>query len=214
MSKTLILSLSICLLSHSVSNAGYVLSFSPATNTIPVGGMFNVDIILTQTDNADLIAGGDIRLGADGVFDAGFNLDNSSTAVATGMFQNAGPDGFANSSAVPSTSAQLNVTSSTSTAVFGSNTNPSSLILGQYKYTGQSVGTATITFSDASMFDDWVFGNDAGGSDATVLAGSGSLAITVVPEPSPFLLFGVLATAFAGWRRFRSDTYRPALSAA
>ena len=67
-----------------------------------------------------------------------------------------------------------------------------------------ALGTTTITFSDPSNFDDWVFGNDAGGSDATVFSDSGSLTINVaaVPEPSSFLFLGLILVSGGARKRY------------
>lgn len=195
--------LALLFLFTTTTKADLVLSFSSVETNIAVGQTFSIDIIVTQTDNGDLIDGGDIREGADGLFEAGLLLESSSPAVASSEFLSAG-SGFEDSIITPSNDTELYVSSiDPNVPTFAPNTDPTSLTLGTFSFTGLAAGTTQLTFADPSDFDDWVFGNDLGGNDAAVFAGAQPLLINVsaVPEPSSLILFGGVTVAFLVGRK-------------
>lgn len=192
----------VCLLPCTVQ-ADLVLSFSDSDLEILVGQQVFIDIIATQTDNGDLIDGGDLRQGADGLFLAGMRIENSSSAVASSRFVSAGP-GFIDSTISPSTATELTIESADPLVpVFAANSDPTSMVLGTYSFIALTSGTTTFTLADPTDFDDWVFGTDAGGNDAAVFAGAQSLVLNVsaVPEPSSFVLLGSIAAVSLFTRR-------------
>ncbi|TWU58483.1 hypothetical protein Poly51_12610 [Rubripirellula tenax] len=194
----------VCVILPSVAQADLVLSFGSVEENVAVGQTFSVDIIATQTDNGNLIPGGDIRSGQDGLFFAGMRLVSSRPTVASSMLVTVGPS-FSDSIITPSTETELFIESALVNnfiPAFALNTDPTSLILGTYSFTGLSSGSTMLTLVDPNPFDDWVFGNDAGENDAAVFAGAGSLTINVsaVPEPSSFVLVSCVA-GLAIWRR-------------
>jgi hypothetical protein len=197
-------SLALVLLLASTAHAGLVLSFSASDLDLTVGQIASVDILVTQTDNGDLIDGGDIRVGADGLFLAGMLLESSAPTVVFGAFVTAGP-GLVDSTITPSTASALFVESANPlVATFAPNNDPTSLVLGSYNFTALDAGTTALTLADPSVFDDWVFGNDLGGSDAAVFASAQPLVInvTAVPEPSSFtMVASILGIPFFRRRR-------------
>lgn len=190
----------------STSSAALVLGFGETELNLGVGETVSIDVIATQTDNGDLIIGGDIRDGADGVFSAAVRLDSTDPGVASLRFVSAGP-GFGNSLIMPSTETELSVESlDVQTPTFATDSNPAILTLGTYSFTGLSEGTTTLTLSDPSDFDDWVFGNDSGAIDPSVFAGAQSIAVnvTAVPEPASLaMVSGIAGLAMLRRRRNR-----------
>ncbi len=186
--------LSVIFFSLSHAEAGLILGFSSTNLNLSVGETTLVDIVATQTDEGDLILGGDIRDGADGIFLAAARLESDSPTIASSAFVAAGP-GFLDSMITPSTPTELNLESINPTVpTFAPNSDPTSLVLGTFRFTGLTAGTSTVSLVDPTIFDDWVFGNDLGGDDTAVFSNAQAMSIRVAPVPEPSSLLIMAGT--------------------
>ena len=195
------ISLLLALLLTSSADAALVLSFSQPNATITVGQSINVDLILTQTAP---IGGADITTNGLVAVDMELSLDTpvaSVTAITPGVgFEESG---FGSNPLVPLMSIQSIDAINGVTALAGS---PTSIVLGTFTFTGNSIGTMTATTMD-TLLTEFVFAtNPAPDADIDGLIfgpESFTLNVTAVPEPSSMMLMGASFCYFVS-RKFRS----------
>lgn len=187
------------------SSAGLILSFTPDSSTIFVGQSTTVDVILTQTD--PVIPGADITTNGITLADINLSLD-SLAATVTGFTFGAGFEDSTGSDLTNTSAPLLSASSSFVTGVTASAGSPTSLTLGSFIFTGQSVGTTIATTVDSGL-EDFLFFNDPGDIDSQVF-GSESITLNVVgpaavPEPGTTAILLCGMCSLFGFRRRRTS---------
>lgn len=172
--------------------AGVALSFTPDSTEVNLGDTVNVDIVLTQTmPMTTAPPDPPSPLNEDGVtafqvpftLPVGSNFSVSSFAVGSN---------FTNQLSTSSVLQGFSVIPVTGTSV----------TLGTYTLTANSVGTTMIATSD-TIFTNFSF--DSGNTnDSGIVATFSSPSITAVPEPSAFLFLGLLGLSSSGRAYFRN----------
>lgn len=193
------IALLLALLLTSSADAALVLSFSQPNATITVGQSIDVDLILTQTSP---IAAVDITTNGLDFVEIELFL-NSPAASVTAIAPGAGfvNSGFS-STLIPLMSIQSSDIAHGVTAASGS---PTSIVLGTFTFTGNSVGTMTATTVD-TILTEFAFVTPPSPIDIDAMifgTESFTLNVTAVPEPSSMMLMGASFCYFVS-RKFRS----------
>ncbi len=164
------------------------MSFSLPNATINVGQSIDVDLILTQSGT---ISGTDITSNGLVMVDMELSLNTSAASVIT---ITPGP-GFENSLAGsnPMTPFMSIQSINAANGVLAPSGSPTSITLGTFTFTGNSLGTTTATTLNRS-FTDFVFAtNPSPNPDIDgLIFGTESfvLNVTAIPEPTGMMLLG------------------------
>jgi hypothetical protein len=211
--RSLLPALILSLFLGSSARAGFQFQFADSTGAPSTafsisgpGGTVDIQIWLLQT-------GGSTNLSANGLVDGGVALQFSSTApftvssasnITPNSAQFGGPNATSLTSSGGTTSATLQVHSSTPVLAPTTGANANRILLGTFTFTGLTSGSAvTLTaLPDPNSANNV----DGLGNNLDGMITNSSAAITVVPEPGTLVLTSLLAAgglAGAVWRRYR-----------
>jgi hypothetical protein len=171
--------------------------------TVNQGSTISIQVFLAQTNgpttNSSNLSLNGLQQGGESLSytNAPFNIASVSNITPNSAFS--GPNNTQLSSTTGTATATLQVNGRTPVfpAYTDSNGN-SAVLLGSFTFTGASAGSGLV----ATSFPDPSSANNVDGAandlDSLIQQSSAVITVTAVPEPSAFLLAGVLATGIAG----------------
>jgi hypothetical protein len=182
------------------ASADLLLSFGQATYTIPgIGSSVQVPVFVSQTLSGPQVGIGNELLTA--AITVSFNNPSGIAAVLSPLDITPGPAFDASSGGVTFTQATL-----AETSISGISDLSSPLLLGTFKFTGQSYGMTTIDAMTLTPGPSFV---TSGGNflDPTNVP---TALVQVVPEPATYVLTcsAISTLGIVGWRRRKRTTRR------